>query len=447
MISEKQQLKLRELHADGHSVKDIAETLQISQPTVRAYLKDKNRGVVKKERKSRAKLLEQADQNALKDSYIKGSYNCKLVHYLVNKDPVKYGLPSDFKVSLRTVRRYMDKVAPKPTYAPEKVRHFECAPGQQLQIDFTYASFIFPGENRPRKLCVFEAVYPWSHKSFFTICPDLTQASWLRGIYECILRYGVPQEILCDNDRSLVTRHTGKELQFNTEFFWFCEQFDIDPRACVPGRPQTKGAVERAGRFFKDNCLCWVKIEHPEVSTIEELNDAIQEWNETYATDERVFEAAVDGELKKLTVRELFEIESKKLKHVNPDLHLTIATKTLNVSKSGALYIHGLKLQFDNAFRNSSVTVSVCSNGKFLVTNLNSLVLHEGTIPKNNLMKYKLTDKPDDEHGLEDIQIQPEVSEHNEKEHLVTQKPMVKPRTKAKFDPLSRYTITKKEKQ
>ena len=313
-------------------------------------------------------------------------------------------------------------------------------------IDFMYASFIFPGENRPRKLCVFEAVYPWSHKSFFTICPDLTQASWLRGIYECILRYGVPKEILCDNDRSLVTRHAGKELQFNTEFFWFCEQFDIDPRACVPGRPQTKGAVERAGRFFKDNCLCWVKIEHPEVSTIEELNDAIQEWNETYATDERVFEAAVDGELKKLTVRELFEIESKKLKHVNPDLHLTIATKTLNVSKSGALYIHGLKLQFDNAFRNSSVTVSVCSNGKFLVTNLNSLVLHEGIIPKNNLMKYKLTDKPDDEHGLEDIQIQPEVSEHNEKEHLVTQKPMVKPRTKAKFDPLSRYTITKKEK-
>ena len=176
------------------------------------------------------------------------------------------------------------------------------------------------------------------------------------------------------------------------------------------------------------------------------LRNAIQEWNETYATDERVFEAAVDGELKKLTVRELFEIESKKLKHVNPDLHLTIATKTLNVSKSGALYIHGLKLQFDNAFRNSSVTVSVCSNGKFLVTNLNSLVLHEGIIPKNNLMKYKLTDKPDDEHGLEDIQIQPEVSEHNEKEHLVTQKPMVKPRTKAKFDPLSRYTITKKEK-
>ena len=36
MISEKQQLKLRVLHADGHSVKDIAETLQISQPTVRA---------------------------------------------------------------------------------------------------------------------------------------------------------------------------------------------------------------------------------------------------------------------------------------------------------------------------------------------------------------------------------------------------------------------------
>lgn len=56
----------------------------------------------------------------------------------MNKDPVKYGLPSDFKVSLRTVRRYMDKVAPKPTYAPEKVRHFECAPGQQLQIDFTH---------------------------------------------------------------------------------------------------------------------------------------------------------------------------------------------------------------------------------------------------------------------------------------------------------------------
>ena len=57
MLSESKRIELRKLHEEGISVKDIAEILEISQPTVRSYLKDESRGVVKKERKSRACFL------------------------------------------------------------------------------------------------------------------------------------------------------------------------------------------------------------------------------------------------------------------------------------------------------------------------------------------------------------------------------------------------------
>ena len=92
MLSESKRIELRKLHEEGISVKDIAEILEISQPTVRSYLKDESRGVVKKERKRRACLLDDADQKALIDTYVQGGYNSKLMCSLINQNPAKYAV-------------------------------------------------------------------------------------------------------------------------------------------------------------------------------------------------------------------------------------------------------------------------------------------------------------------------------------------------------------------
>lgn len=318
MLSESKRIELRKLHESGLSVKDIAEILEISQPTVRSYLKDESRGVVKKERKRRACLLDEADQKALIDTYIQGGYNSKLMSSLINQNPAKYGLDDDFVVSLRTVRRYMSKVAPKAAVDTPKASSSEFEPGQQLQISFNFTEFQFPSEDSPRELNVFTAVYPWSRKSFFKVLPDVSQASWLQGIEECLMMYGVPDEIICDGANSfLKSQGASKDIALNTQFKSCCDKFGLEPNDFSVASSKAIASVSRAGSFFNKNCLFWVKLEHPEVSSIEELNEAIQEWNESYATDERQFKVEIDGNEKKLSVRELYKIESAHLKHIS----------------------------------------------------------------------------------------------------------------------------------
>lgn len=58
---------IRKLHSAGVSVKEIAKKLEISQPTVRAYIRDEQRGIKRSvlARPNRRTLLELANQEGV----------------------------------------------------------------------------------------------------------------------------------------------------------------------------------------------------------------------------------------------------------------------------------------------------------------------------------------------------------------------------------------------
>lgn len=391
---------IRKLHSAGVSVKEIAKKLEISQPTVRAYIRDEQRGIKRSvvARPNRRTLLELANQEVLFEVYKDSTYNCETVTKKLNDDPCYFGLPASFKIAPRTVRSYISKHAPKPTFARPEPQYFESDIGQQLQIDFTYAKYKFKNDLRERLIYIFEAVYPWSHQTYFKIFPDLSQASWLRGISGCIFKYGAPREILCDNDKSLVTSHSKAGfVKYNREFRWFCEQFEITPIACKPGRPQTKGMVERAGRYLKGTGLGWVKVFHPEVSNIEELDAAIQIWNDKVASVDRTFDAYLgEQKLEKYQVCKLYEIERKHLGIINPSFDLYISVKMVKVNKRGYVHIHGCTIPLPIDYAKSDVCVMVGAKGDYLITNLDGIQLSEGVIPERNLITYKFDDAAED---------------------------------------------------
>lgn len=397
MISAEKIRAIRKMASDGTPVKDIAHRVGVSQPTVRAYINNEQRGVerVHAPRPNRTKMLAKANQQALLELYKLCSYNCAVLTKKINAAPSSLGLPRSFKIASRTVRTYMAEVAPKPTFAAPVPQYFESDIGQQLQIDFTQAKYKFKGDLKERLIYIFEAVYPWSHQTYFKILPDMTQASWLRGISGCLFKYGIPQEILCDNDKSLVTSNTGNGIvRFNKEFQWFCKQFEIKPIACRPGRPQTKGIVERAGRYLKHSGFAWVRVFHPEVSTVDELDAAIQEWNDTCASIDRKFDVYLgEDKLENMPVNQLFAIEQKHLGFIDPKFDLYVATKMVKVSKRGYVHIHGCAITLPIDYANSDVCVMVCSKGHYLITNLDSIQITEGAIPAENLIKYKFDEQ------------------------------------------------------
>jgi transposase len=81
----------------------------------------------------------------------------------------------------------------------------------------------------------------------------------LTGLEAAFLAFGgVPQELLFDQMRSVITRDLrlqGGALVHNLEFLRFAHHWGFTPRACRPYRAQTKGKVERPVRYLRENLV------------------------------------------------------------------------------------------------------------------------------------------------------------------------------------------------
>ena len=90
------------------------------------------------------------------------------------------------------------------------------------------------------------------------------------------MQHGLPKLVLCDHDVALVKRTTNGNCKFTAAFYWLCQSLGVKIRACRPYRPQTKGRIERAGRYIKENALAefnWLGVEDPE-----DLQNRLDRW-------------------------------------------------------------------------------------------------------------------------------------------------------------------------
>lgn len=359
----------------------------INRKTVHSYLCDPQRGIRLAKRPDRLSCLHAANQKRLIQAYESVGGNCTVLSVLLRDDPATYGLPEEFNLTDRSIRRfflrnYRDLIhVPAPAY-----QTFHCEPGQQLQIDFTQARFRFAKDTEATKLYLFEAVYPWSHKAFVMVCPDMTQSSWLMGISSCLVRFGIPQEILCDNDKSLVIDHGfNKAPTFHPDFEWLCKPLGIQPRACRPSRPQTKGVVERFGRYLKQNGLAYLQAKNHLIPDIATLQHCLNDWLERFA-DKRIFGGK--------TVLELYEKERQFLNFC-PDVsqYLDIdCYQTVSSSRAG-IHAYGYRIALAPEQTRRAVTVVIRHNGEYRVSTPEGKPLCQGVIPMANLQRYKRDDR------------------------------------------------------
>ena len=211
MLETEKAQKIRRLHRHGETIRAISKQLEISRNTVRSYLRDVEHGM-RIQSKEREFKLDAADQEKIKTLYTKTEGNSRVICHRLQANPAEYGLPEGFEISDRSVRRFFAARYPLLVNGPSNPTfEFKTEPGAQLQIDFVKASFQFAGKTRSETVYIFEAVYAWSRKAYVRVCSDMTQTSWLLSVADCMGRYGVPREILCDNDRSLVTEHTRRK--------------------------------------------------------------------------------------------------------------------------------------------------------------------------------------------------------------------------------------------
>jgi transposase len=175
-----------------------------------------------------------------------------------NADVVRQDLEREhgMSVSLRTVERAVRPYRRELAAEARATLRFETPPGRQLQIDFGETRVPI-GAERVR-VYLFVATLGYSRRPYVQAFRHERQSVWLDGIEAAFRHFGgVPEEVLLDNARALVTLHDAatREVSFTVRLKAFADYWRFRPRACAPYRARTKGKDERGVGYVKRNAI------------------------------------------------------------------------------------------------------------------------------------------------------------------------------------------------
>lgn len=236
-------LRLKKL---GWGAKTIARELSISKNTVKAYLRKE--GWMPYQTPKRAKALDGLDD------WLEKTFK----QHQGNADVVRQELLAQhgIEVSLRTVERAVQPFRKQLMAAAKATLRFETPPGKQLQIDFGTTTVEIAEEKIRVRL--FVATLGYSRRPFVAAFRHERQSAWFRGMEGAFAHFGgVPQQVLVDNPKALVTRHDPRtrEVEFNDRFLAFAAYWSFTPKACAPYRARTKGKDESGVKYVKRNAV------------------------------------------------------------------------------------------------------------------------------------------------------------------------------------------------
>jgi transposase len=147
--------------------------------------------------------------------------------------------------------------AKRRAVAPQGSRgqRFRTGPGEAYQMDWGFVTVVGPGGTEYRIAC-FAMVCHHCGSFYVEFFPNARQENLLIGMLHAFMAMGVPDEVLTDNMKSVVT---GRDLDgrpvWQRDYAAFMGCVGFRTRLCRPRHPFTKGKVERLIRFVKGNFL------------------------------------------------------------------------------------------------------------------------------------------------------------------------------------------------
>lgn len=244
MLTQKDAQLIFALKDKGHGLRHIARTLGLSRNTVRRYLKMGS--WAPRAPASRSCLLDGLD-DWLRYTFLTHHGNAAVVHQELKKE---HGID----VTLRCVQKAVAPFRRELAVCAKATVRFETPAAHQLQADFGERRVLIGGVQHRVHFAVLTLGF--SRRCYVQAFSCEKQINWLRAMEAAFYRFGgVPQQLLVDNARALVTHHGEQEVQFNPTFKAFCDFWGLTPRACKPYRARTKGKVENGVKYVQRNAL------------------------------------------------------------------------------------------------------------------------------------------------------------------------------------------------
>jgi transposase len=259
MIGVDRVLDVHDLHRQGLSIRAIADATGLARNTVRKILRGEH-----------SPARKPADRVTKLDPFKDYLRRRRAEHPLSAVRLFDEIRPMGYTGSLPTLRRFL---ATLDTQARRRARvtvRFETPPGHQAQADWAFAGKLADATGTPRPVYVFVFVLSFSRVLFARCTTSMT----LPALIDCHRHAfaevgGWPGEILYDNMKQV---RTGPG-RWNDGFLDFARHYGFTPRTHRPYRPRTKGKVERAVEYVKDNFLSGRVF-----ADLDDLNAQLRAW-------------------------------------------------------------------------------------------------------------------------------------------------------------------------
>jgi transposase len=237
--------------------------------------------------------------------------------------------------SVQQVLRFVRplRVAARQTRATAR---FETEPGQQAQVDFGQCRVWVADAEVTAHL--FVCTLGYSRRTYAEAFPHERLSAVLEGHEHAFQHFGgVPAQIVVDNARPVVLRHsrdpeTGRHrVVWHPTYADFAAFYGFAPWAHWPYRPQTKGKVESGVKYVQRNALAGKRFR-----SWEHLNAWLLEWATTVA-DTRVHGTTHEVPRERFAREQLTPLGIRRVYARERVLHRTVATDCL-VAIGGSRY-------------------------------------------------------------------------------------------------------------
>ena len=158
-------------------------------------------------------------------------------------------------------------------------RRMECAPGEEMQVDFGLGAWIAEESRRRRRPHLFRAVLSHSRKGYSEVVWRQDTETFIRCLENAYRHFlGVTATLVPDNLKAAVLHADWFDPELNPKLRAFCEHYGTALLPTKPAMPRHKGKIEAGVKYAQANAL-----KGRTFGSLAEQNTFLAEWERTVA--------------------------------------------------------------------------------------------------------------------------------------------------------------------